>query len=306
MCGEGWRLLYMNDPSVAWGVSPKNVVFCCGLVSVDRNCLIANEYSLKNMGKIEWYHYSDVIMGAIASQITSLTIVYSTFYSDADHRKHRSSASLAFVREIHRGPVNFHTNGQWRGKCFHLMKSSCQHTTNHKLGIEDILYKHKTFFFTLANSTSWKWCSCIFCIICVRVDNGSNAKIMITWLIRIAWTSLYAVWERPLNLFTRSLGGDYLISSLVTLIQLRFFITWYNIIVYCIHHRNDNGRIQVWFQTHNRPPDCLRHGPCIVGTWLKIDYAMMGFESILEWHKIQIDLYLNLYQSVELGAINYF
>ena len=51
-------------------------------------------------------HYNDVIMGAIASQITSLTIVYSTVYSDADQRKHQSSASLAFVRGIHRGPVN--------------------------------------------------------------------------------------------------------------------------------------------------------------------------------------------------------
>ena len=45
-------------------------------------------------------------MGAIASQITSLTIVYSTVYSDADQRKHQSSASLAFVRGIHRRPVN--------------------------------------------------------------------------------------------------------------------------------------------------------------------------------------------------------
>ena len=51
-------------------------------------------------------HYNDVIMGAIASQITSLTIVYSTVYSDADQRKHQSSASLAFVCGIHRGPVN--------------------------------------------------------------------------------------------------------------------------------------------------------------------------------------------------------
>ena len=45
-------------------------------------------------------------MGAIAPQITSLTIVYSAVYSDADQRKHQSSASLAFVRGIHRGPVN--------------------------------------------------------------------------------------------------------------------------------------------------------------------------------------------------------
>ena len=51
-------------------------------------------------------HYSDVIMGTIASQITSLTIVYSIVYSDADQRKHQSSASLAFVRGIHRGTGN--------------------------------------------------------------------------------------------------------------------------------------------------------------------------------------------------------
>ena len=50
--------------------------------------------------------YCDVIMGAVASQITSLTMVYSTVYSDADQRKHESSASLDFVRGIHRGPVN--------------------------------------------------------------------------------------------------------------------------------------------------------------------------------------------------------
>ena len=51
-------------------------------------------------------HYNDVIMGAIESQITSLTSVFSTVYSDADQRKHQSSAPLAFVRGIHRGQVN--------------------------------------------------------------------------------------------------------------------------------------------------------------------------------------------------------
>ena len=45
-------------------------------------------------------------MGAIASQITSLAIVYSTVCSDTDQRKHRSSALLVFVRGIHRGPVD--------------------------------------------------------------------------------------------------------------------------------------------------------------------------------------------------------
>ena len=45
-------------------------------------------------------------MSAMASQITSLTIVYSTVYSGADQSKHQSSESLAFVWAIHRGPVN--------------------------------------------------------------------------------------------------------------------------------------------------------------------------------------------------------
>ena len=44
-------------------------------------------------------------MGAMASEISSLTIFYSTFYSGADQRKHQSSASLAIVRGIHRWPV---------------------------------------------------------------------------------------------------------------------------------------------------------------------------------------------------------
>ena len=45
-------------------------------------------------------------MNAIASQITTLTIVYSTIYSGADQRKDQSPTSLAFVRGIHQGPVN--------------------------------------------------------------------------------------------------------------------------------------------------------------------------------------------------------
>ena len=51
-------------------------------------------------------HYNDVIMGAMVSQITSLTIVYSTVYSGADQRKYQTSVSLALVRGIHRRPVN--------------------------------------------------------------------------------------------------------------------------------------------------------------------------------------------------------
>ena len=58
-------------------------------------------------------------MGTVASQITSLTIVYTTVYSDADQSKHQSSASLAFVWGIHRDRWIPRTKGQLRGKFFH-------------------------------------------------------------------------------------------------------------------------------------------------------------------------------------------
>ena len=60
----------------------------------------------KVMADCFMHHYCDVIMGPMASQITSLTIHYSIVHSGEDQRKHRSSASLAFVRGIHRWPVN--------------------------------------------------------------------------------------------------------------------------------------------------------------------------------------------------------
>ena len=70
-------------------------------------------------------HYSDVIMSPMASQITSLTIAYSAVYSGADQRKHQSSVSLAFLRGIHRSPVNSQHKWPAMRKCFHLITSSC-------------------------------------------------------------------------------------------------------------------------------------------------------------------------------------
>ena len=59
-----------------------------------------------------------VIMSAMASQITTLTIVYSNFYPGADQRKHQSSVSLAFVRGIHRWAVNSTHKGLITRKMF--------------------------------------------------------------------------------------------------------------------------------------------------------------------------------------------
>ena len=64
------------------------------------------------------YHYNDAIMSAMASQFTSLTVVYSTVYSRRRTKEHQSCASLAFVRGIHRWPVNFPHKGPVTLKMF--------------------------------------------------------------------------------------------------------------------------------------------------------------------------------------------
>ena len=79
-----------------------------------------HECTCQNLGE----HYNDVIMSSIASQITSLTVVNWTLYSDADQRKHQSSVWLTYVWGIHRDRWIPRTKGQLRGKCFHLMTSS--------------------------------------------------------------------------------------------------------------------------------------------------------------------------------------
>ena len=73
-------------------------------------------------------HYSDVIMSPMASQITSLTIVYSTVYSDQGKRQ--STASLAFVRWIHQWPVNSPHKGPVTRECFHWWRHHEQHGTS--------------------------------------------------------------------------------------------------------------------------------------------------------------------------------
>ena len=63
-------------------------------------------------------HYNDVTLSTMASEITSLTIIYSSIYSGVVQRKHQSSALLAFVRETHRSPVNSPHKGPVTRKMF--------------------------------------------------------------------------------------------------------------------------------------------------------------------------------------------
>ena len=104
-----------------------------GIVSALKNCFRAHAYNIRFrkthtvlmvFDVVTVQHYTDAIMTTMASQITSLTVVYSTVYSDANQRKHQSSASLAFVWGIHRDRWIPRTKGQLRGECLHLMTSS--------------------------------------------------------------------------------------------------------------------------------------------------------------------------------------
>ena len=93
-------------------------------------------------------HYNDVIMSAMASQITSLTIVYSTFYSGTHQRKHQSSTSPAFVRGAHRWSTISRHKGPVTRKMFpfddvimnHNRKRKMLHSTTYQLKIQDSLY----------------------------------------------------------------------------------------------------------------------------------------------------------------------
>ena len=84
------------------------------------NCLNAYVATIGNMYK--WiariHHYRDVITSAMASQITGVSIVCSVVCSGANQRKHQSSASLTFVREIHWWPVNSLHEGPVTRKMF--------------------------------------------------------------------------------------------------------------------------------------------------------------------------------------------
>ena len=104
--------------SVTFGVVPGAISYYIGLRNMES---LQYHKSIQIMSRT---HYNDDIMGAIASQITSLTIVFSTIYLDTDQRKHQSSASLAFVRGIHRRPVNSPHKWPVTRKMFHLMTSS--------------------------------------------------------------------------------------------------------------------------------------------------------------------------------------
>ena len=80
--------------------------------------LLIKDTQAAQVSNDSFHHHSDAIMGTMASQITSVSIVYLTVCSCPDQRKHQSSTSLAFVRGIHRWLVNSPHKGPVTWKMF--------------------------------------------------------------------------------------------------------------------------------------------------------------------------------------------
>ena len=97
-------------------------------------------------------HYSDVIMSTIASQITGVSIIYPTVCSGADEGKQQSSASLTFVRGIHRWPANSRHKRSITRKMFPF---------------DDVIMKTSPYF--VGKDMKWK-CTKVSC-------NNSNTSI---------------------------------------------------------------------------------------------------------------------------------
>ena len=88
-------------------------------LNISKNLIFRSHCELWHPDVLQWRHDESE-----ASQITTLTIVYSIVYSGADKGKHQSSSSLAFVWGIHRWPVNSPHKGTVTRKCLNLMTSS--------------------------------------------------------------------------------------------------------------------------------------------------------------------------------------
>ena len=135
-------------------------------------------------------------MSSIASQITILTTVYSTVYSGADQRKHQSSASLAFVRGIHRGPVNSPHKWPVTRKMFPFddviicveERSGC---TCRPCPLTQSEHGHLTTF----ECWSMRWFAYALLYTCLYTTRFRRNFAVVAHLCRITQTTVYNVWN---------------------------------------------------------------------------------------------------------------
>ena len=159
-----------------------------------------------------WGDVSDVIMGAMASQITILTVVYPTFYSGADQRKHQSSASLAFVRGIHRSPVNSPHKGPVTRKMFPLDDVIMVSMTTPLLDVGHHKVKN-TVWYRNEKAGPQLW---VFAALCECVKTTSIYTYMFNWkyLIKVKLMEwVYYTISNDVKIRTHHLSREWLTYS---------------------------------------------------------------------------------------------
>ena len=126
-----------NDILISLGLGIGDVVYHAYLT--DTGALLrhyrSHEYSDNS------YNYNDVIMSTMASQITSLKMVYWTVYWSRRSKKTSRSASLDIVRGIHRWPVNSPHKGPVTRKTFpfdDVIMHNIKCVANRELGTERV------------------------------------------------------------------------------------------------------------------------------------------------------------------------
>ena len=139
-------------------------------------------------------HSNDVIMSTTASQITSLTIDYSTVLSGVDQRKHQSSASLGFVRGIHRWPVNSPHKGPVTQKMFPFNDVIMIYmSTTEPRHLSVLLRIYAALLLALSSH-----------YICLSTRRLKTVLFKSKWIIQFSWTKGYLkhkLWL-PIRVFT--------------------------------------------------------------------------------------------------------
>ena len=102
-----------NNPNLSNYVLP----FLEMMISSGHNLLMSRQLWITGI-QIRAKHYIDVIMTTMASQITSLTVVYSNVYSDADQKKTSKLRVTGLCVGKSPGPVNSPHKGPVRRKMF--------------------------------------------------------------------------------------------------------------------------------------------------------------------------------------------
>ena len=139
--GKHWFRPYFGTCHSGYG--PDSYSKLCRHTKHANECILERWHSMNNIAcKYNTVHYSDVIMSAMASQITGVSTVCSIVCSGAEQKKHQSSASVGFVRGIHKWPVV----GPHKGP-----------ETRKMLPFDDVLM-HKSILASYITSFAHFWC----------------------------------------------------------------------------------------------------------------------------------------------------